>query len=113
MREMEKKVDGANEPNKANKEQFTPGPWKVVRVKEDIDTFAIRTQDDDTLAAVGISPAGWKPGKDIANARLIAAAPEMYEMLDHIEDVLDDSSGCGEISVEEIRKLLKKARGDE
>lgn len=38
---------------------------------------------------------------------------EMYEMLEHIEDVLDDSSGCGEISVEEIRKLLKKARGEE
>lgn len=38
---------------------------------------------------------------------------EMYEMLEHIEDVLDDSSGCGEISVEEIRKLLKKAIGEE
>lgn len=52
--------------------------------------------------------------QEIKNRRRIAdIAFEMYDLLDHIEDVLDDSSGCGEISVEEIRKVLKKARGEE
>ena len=44
---------------------------------------------------------------------MIAAAPEMYDLLDYIEDVMDDSSGCGEISIEKIREVLKKARGEE
>ena len=37
---------------------------------------------------------------------------EMYALLDHIEDVMDDSSGCGKIPVEKIREVLKKARGE-
>lgn len=52
-------------------------------------------------------------GTVCADAHLIDAAPEMYRMLVHIEDVMDDSSGCGEISIEEIRRILKKARGEE
>ena len=64
---------------KNNDPKFTPGPWKFVRVQPEIDTFAIRTMNDDTLAAVGVSPVGWREGKDIANAALLAVAPEMYE----------------------------------
>lgn len=96
--------------------KFTPGPWKYVRVKEDIDTFAIRTETDDTLAAVGISPVGWRPGKDIANATLIAAAPEMFTALAgicqeksaHICQYRPES--C---EVCQINKVLKKARGEQ
>ena len=105
------------------KEKFTPGPWKYVRVKEDIDTFAIRTETDDTLAAVGISPVGWRPGKDIANAALIAAAPEMYDELKDLLDAMEAglfpqaAPGVDYPAVMEkkweLRKLLKKARGEE
>ena len=41
-----------------------------------------------------------------SNAHLIAAAPEMYEMLD---EIMRDVS---QVNVIEIRKLLEKARGE-
>ena len=104
------------------KEKFTPGPWKFVRVQEDIDTFAIRTEDDDTLAAVGISPVGWKPGKDIANAALIAAAPMLYYALQELckdagfaiaDDIVPDYlRSIVEQSIQYGERALKKARGE-
>lgn len=46
-----------------------------------------------------------------ANAALIAAAPEMYEGLKEIRDVMEkDGRFCR--TVEAIDKLLKKARGE-
>jgi hypothetical protein len=82
------------------KTQFTPGPWKV----------------DSVLAQVVI------PGKDIpickllwptmhrtdgetkANARLIAKAPDMYELLDEIREKLYE---CAEGNI--VRDWLGKA----
>ena len=104
-------------------EKFTPGPWRFWRhVNEKYPEwsqtavfgtgdkkFVMIAQTHDDLAAAPEQTIE----EIIANAHLIAAAPDMYEMLEHIEDALDDSSGCGEISVEKIRKLLKKARGEE
>lgn len=43
----------------------------------------------------------------LANANLIAAAPEMYEILEYI------SENPSETNVIAIRKLLAKARGEE
>lgn len=68
-----------------------------MKIRDTVDVLEIKDNGDEAKATT----------------HLIAAAPDMYEMLEHIEDVLDDSSGCGEISVEKIRKLLKKARGEE
>ncbi len=100
--------------------KFTPGPWKYVRVKEDIDTFAIRTETDDTLAAVGISPVGWRPGKDIANAALIAAAPEMFtalmEVLNWYNAFTPHATGrmfVPDDMIEKVLKALQKARGEQ
>ena len=47
------------------------------------------------------------------HGRMIEAAPKMLRMLEHIEDVMDDSSGCGEISIEKIRKILKEVKGEQ
>jgi len=47
-----------------------------------------------------------------ANAALIAAAPEMYEGLKEIRDVMEKDGRFGR-TVEAIDKLLKKARGEE
>lgn len=48
------------------------------------------------------------------DAHLIAAAPDMYEMLDTIETVLSGNSeyNADEINVNYLRKLLSKARGE-
>ena len=55
---------------------------------------------------------GYNRGERDFHGRLIEAAPKMYALLEHIEDVMDDSSGCGEISVEQIRKILKEVEGE-
>ena len=50
--------------------------------------------------------------KNKANAALLTAAPEMYAELAHIEDILEDSEDCGEISLDRIKSILHKARGE-
>ena len=60
--------------------QFTPGPWKVVRYANE---FHPRIESDlDPNCAVGEAFVG----SDYcdANARLIAAAPDLYEVLSAI-----------------------------
>lgn len=68
---------------------------------------------DECYVKEALMKANGEAFQEVKKRRRIAdIAFEMYEMLEHIEDVLDDSSGCGEISVEEIRKVLRKARGE-
>ena len=66
------------------KPKFTPGPWKV-----NGDAEEIKSHDDSKIALLHPGPyAGpyvlrdWSENK--ANARLIAAAPEMYELLSRV-----------------------------
>ena len=46
------------------------------------------------------------------NAYLAAAAPDMYAELERIEDILEDPEDCGEISLDRINAILRKARGE-
>ena len=64
--------------------RFTPGPWSVRRSLAPVDgayDFAISADGSPVLAeAFGrTSDGGYPPAE--ANARLIAAAPDMYEAL--------------------------------
>ena len=62
--------------------QFTPGPWKVVPYG-DGDSLVISERDDNWricfMATPGESPDAWEKIK--ANARVIAASPDLYEAL--------------------------------
>ncbi|CAM0013761.1 hypothetical protein VPHK373_0076 [Vibrio phage K373] len=82
--------------------KFTKGPW-VARGKTPSRIYGMQRKDKEVIvAATGsvINEAG-------ANAHLIAAAPEMYELLEFI------SENPSETNVIEIRKLLAKARGEQ
>ena len=60
---------------------FTPGPWEV-RQHGNLATFSIVSKNGDhTLAVVGVSPGYIQPAEDEGNARLIAAAPDMFDAL--------------------------------
>lgn len=81
--------------------KFTKAPWKI---------------QDDGYGLIGVLfrkgygvLVGHKDNESISNAHLIAAAPEMYGMLERIlkpygrEDISDDA----------IENLLAKARGEQ
>jgi len=46
----------------------------------------------------------------VANANLIATAPEMYAILARIEEIME--SGDGYISIDMIKPVLRKAMGE-
>ena len=64
---------------------FTPGPWSIETRPEDGVSVIIGKQH--ALAAV-VPIEGW-PELEGANARLMAAAPEMYALLEQARDQLD------------------------
>lgn len=67
---------------------FTPGPWEV-RQHGNLATFSIVSKNGDhALAVVGVSPGYIRPAEDEGNARLIAAAPAMYESLQNCVNLL-------------------------
>jgi hypothetical protein len=86
--------------------KFTKGPWRV---------------DNSCSTVLMISAGSWpvcevngyglginQDAVDSANANLIAAAPDMYEML---KDILHNYE-AGEIVDVEIEIILKRARGE-
>ncbi len=93
-----------------NKPKFTPGPWRYSKALPNlIECREGRKQYLYTVCQLG-EGSGWSKNKE-ANAALIAAAPEMYEGLKEIRDVMKKDGRFGR-TVEAIDKLLKKARGE-
>ena len=100
--------------NKENtKPKFTPGPWSIEKSEypDGAGYCYINAKDKniggDVIVFQGIN--------NMANAALIAAAPEMYALLSNI---LNDLETDGIISLNDnaandIQMLLAKARGEE
>lgn len=84
--------------------KFTKGPW-VARGSTPSRIYGMQRDDKEVLvAATGsvIESSG-------ANAHLIAAAPEMYEMLLEHRQAFE---GEDDYRAQEIDELLAKARGE-
>lgn len=90
-------------------EKFTKGPWRIEEFRDFTSIMAgdreICYMDDDL--------------NRYENARLIAAAPDMYELLGRLEDYFENRKIYG-YGVEEsvsadlltkIKEVMKKARG--
>lgn len=104
------------------KERFTPGPWSV-RDKICIFRFLSVTSDKSPFVIAKVmepnmqriledttkEKANWQQLS--ANASLMAAAPDMYELLERLSHALF-AENADEWS-EEINFLLAKARGEE
>ncbi len=89
--------------------KHTPGPWKVERKDYSIDLnghphhyWEIVSPSDDRGIAIVVLPDEDRTRKTVAerkaSARLIAAAPEMYEMLEALISGIDHWN-------EEIKKI--------
>lgn len=114
------------------KEKFTPGPWHIkcgsyCRIVDANEKPIAKTEYQSIQS---YSPYGQRRGiiddgnkERMANASLIAAAPEMYAELQDLLDAMEAglfqqaAPGVDYPAVMEkkfeLRKLLKKARGEE
>ena len=83
---------------------FTPGPWYTYQSHKDVNRH-IACKNGNTIA------------KEVhhANARLIAAAPEMYETIKAILAVVNDPGPIfpGTAIGDKLREVLAKVEGGE
>ena len=107
-----KQIDEEGE-RRISMEKFRKGPWRIEEFRDFASIMAGYTEicyiDDD-----------FNCDKVRANARLITAAPEMYELLGRVEDYFQNRhiQGYGvEESVStnlltQIKEVMKKVRGE-
>lgn len=104
--------------------KFTPGSWKIGFFKEQgiitaLGVFEDNAMDGERVNAIClVSKKEDAQSIDVHNAGLIAAAPEMYEMLSEIfkwiyehDEWWMNIPGKGGFDSDRIEKLLAKARG--
>ena len=97
--------------------KYSPGPWSVS--KKSKLTGAVVAKDGEMVCDP--TGAGRYEDEAEANARLISAAPEMYALLGRLEDYFKNRHIYGygveeKVSgdlLSEIKKVMKKVRGDE
>ena len=70
---------------------FTKGKWSYSTYLKKGDVTLIRLEAEDKKLGI---LSGWREENE-ANARLIAKAPEMYEMLKDCADYLEDAVSLG------------------
>ena len=88
---------------------FTQGPWTSEDCTPGESTglcFAVKSGH----TVIARTTDGWKEAR--ANARLIACAPAMHEVLTELLDTLEVSKGYGfDEEYEKVREVLAKADG--
>ena len=97
--------------------KYSPGPWSVA--KKSKLTGAVVVADGELVCDP--TGAGRYEDEAEANARLISAAPEIYALLGRLEDYFKNRHIYGygveekvsEDLLSEIKKVMKKVRGDE
>lgn len=101
------------------KEKFTPGPWfaagtMVVDGRPSHSSPGRYSWDNEFREVCDCATFDIESEQvQVANAALIAAAPEMYELLDCIRKSVALDAGIMGSCIERIKPLLKKARGEE
>ena len=107
--------------------EHTPGPWKLADSDDNIIVGAVTRYKNPTpkginLACVAIVDDSSDEYEDMANARLLAAAPELLAaceyVLPHLEEYVKwhhaHAGGCSvemEQARDNVRDAIKKARG--
>ena len=95
------------------KTNWTPGPWFVCTNPLNDQWYA-----NQTIGSVPqqcrVADASELNGRHEADARLISAAPELYEALDELlsAEKLDDGDPILESAREKAAIVMKKARGE-
>ena len=95
-------------------DKFTPGPWKIT---ECLDLWVESVAEDENGATVAIAHCGdihwldYEAKQQVweANARLIAAAPDMLTALELCERLIDDEPDDNWMPVDEVMKIVREA----
>lgn len=82
--------------------KHTPGPWKE-------NGFKVCT-GDKTICRVDFD--GGADAFDMANAKLIAAAPDLLEALQNLVNQIDGSSARTFINYEDAQQAIKRATNE-
>lgn len=102
----------------------TPGPWRVVTDPEDKDILLFAVENAHGIILCDCypcdakhNPVNFMPSEMEANTNLIAAAPELLEVLESIlSDVyFEDDKGCYAVDSDKLIKaqaVIAKAKGD-
>ena len=114
---------------KMSEENFTPGQWFIKQSEEIRSPYSpnvsstritiLDTQDGQYQRRHVIAQVAKGNGRGEANAALIAAAPDMYDILKHYFDLIQRAD-YGDILAEQkifedivyIEEVLMKARGE-
>ena len=92
--------------------KFTPAPW----VADSYDIISTSSEGDVCVATT--VNADLADAVNIANARLIAVAPEIYDLLKEVEEEFEHEAKqkyygyCNPSLQYKISKVLAKAKGD-
>lgn len=92
-----------------NEQKHTPGPWKIANLYPLPDfgeTYQITAHGVPTVARVNTDYAGMGLGEGEANARLIAAAPDMLAALKNIVELQADH---GRLNLPECAAIARTA----
>jgi hypothetical protein len=93
----------------SNNTKFTKGPWRIfTKIDSYIISGKIGFTGDDGEHVVVADCNDWLANEKIANAALIACAPEMYYLLNKLQIEV----GLGIARHREIDRILAKARGE-
>lgn len=102
------------------KTQHTPGPWKAVELDE--HTVAIKLDRNYTHECIHIADARVMSGNlgqevpiAVANAHLIAAAPELLdsliECLEGVEELNGEYQEGWDLVIEKAKRAINRAKG--
>lgn len=92
------------------KTSFTPGPWKIQHIKNRPYIFQAEFSNYDKWAIARIQ--NDEVGDIKANASLIVAAPEMYEILATLLSEYEEHIQITVKTVMKAKEILSKARGE-
>lgn len=94
---------------------YTPGPWEVIEVKGSYKIpFVVAAGEKRVATCTGdqLNPEGTSIGEARANARLIAAAPELVEALEGFLNPANFRLTHGDSVFENARALLARIKGE-
>lgn len=97
------------------KAQHTPGPWKAADLGDSIWIEGPNFKDNVICDMVGREERGVLTSEDVANAHLIAAAPELLEALEELLKLYTETDfdvcGLDLPFVDKANALIAKTKG--